>query len=49
MQNQFLSAYDKATTTGSNVRGWEDTLGGGDRDYNDLSRLHQASGHGWLV
>jgi hypothetical protein len=37
---------------GSNVWGWEDTFGGGDRDYNDLVvgfDFTSASGHGWLA
>jgi hypothetical protein len=37
---------------GVNTWGWEDTYGGGDRDYNDLVvqlDFTSASGHGWLV
>jgi hypothetical protein len=37
---------------GLNSWGWEDTLGGGDRDYNDLIvgiDFTSASGNGWLV
>lgn len=37
---------------GLNTWGWEDTYGGGDRDYNDLVvqlDFTSASGHGWLV
>ncbi|WP_421996441.1 DUF4114 domain-containing protein [Reyranella sp.] len=37
---------------GLNTWGWEDTFGGGDRDYNDLVvqlDFTSASGHGWLV
>ena len=37
---------------GANVVGWEDTMGGGDRDYNDLVvgiDFTSASGHQWLV
>ena len=37
---------------GSNTWGWEDTYGGGDRDFNDLIvqlDFTSASGHGWLV
>jgi hypothetical protein len=37
---------------GLNTWGWEDTYGGGDRDYNDLIvqiDFTSASGHGWLV
>lgn len=37
---------------GSNTWGWEDTRGGGDRDFNDLVvglDFTSASGHGWLV
>ena len=37
---------------GLNTWGWEDTKGGGDRDYNDLIvglDFASASGHGWLV
>jgi hypothetical protein len=37
---------------GSNVWGFEDTFGGGDRDYNDLVvglDFTSASGHGWLA
>ena len=37
---------------GLNTWGWEDTPGGGDRDYNDLIigiDFTSASGHGWLV
>jgi hypothetical protein len=37
---------------GLNTWGWEDTLGGGDRDYNDLVvqlDFTSASGHGWLA
>ncbi|CAN5776755.1 hypothetical protein BH11PSE3_BH11PSE3_39070 [soil metagenome] len=37
---------------GLNAWGWEDTKGGGDRDYNDLIvglDFTSASGHGWLV
>jgi hypothetical protein len=37
---------------GLNTYGWEDTLGGGDRDYNDLVvgvDFTSASGHGLLV
>jgi hypothetical protein len=37
---------------GSNVWGWEDTYGGGDRDYNDLVvgfDFTSKSGHGYLV
>ena len=39
-------------TTGLNTWGWEDTFGGGDRDFNDLIvqlDFTSASGHGWLV
>jgi hypothetical protein len=37
---------------GLNTWGWEDTPGGGDRDFNDLIvglDFTSASGHGWLV
>jgi hypothetical protein len=37
---------------GANTWGWEDTHGGGDRDFNDLVvqlDFTSASGHGWLV
>jgi hypothetical protein len=37
---------------GLNTWGWEDTLGGGDRDFNDLIvqlDFTSAAGHGWLV
>ncbi|MGD9879090.1 MAG: DUF4114 domain-containing protein [Reyranella sp.] len=37
---------------GLNAWGWEDTKGGGDRDYNDLVvglDFTSAYGHGWLV
>lgn len=37
---------------GLNTWGWEDTRGGGDRDYNDLVvgiDFTSAAGHGWLV
>lgn len=37
---------------GLNTWGWEDTFGGGDRDFNDLIvgiDFTSASGHGWLV
>ncbi|WP_421998315.1 DUF4114 domain-containing protein [Reyranella sp.] len=37
---------------GLNVWGWEDTYGGGDRDYNDLIvqlDFTSSAGHGWLV
>ena len=37
---------------GLNTWGWEDTLGGGDRDFNDLIvqlDFTSASGHGWLI
>jgi hypothetical protein len=37
---------------GANSWGWEDTLGGGDHDFNDLIvglDFTSASGHGWLV
>lgn len=37
---------------GLNTWGWEDTRGGGDRDFNDLIvglDFTSASGHGWLV
>ena len=37
---------------GLNTWGWEDTFGGGDRDYNDLVvqlDFTSAHGHGWLV
>jgi hypothetical protein len=37
---------------GLNTWGWEDTPGGGDRDYNDLIvglDFTSASGHGWLT
>jgi len=37
---------------GVNTWGWEDTYGGGDRDYNDLVvqfDFTSASGNGWLV
>jgi hypothetical protein len=37
---------------GLNTWGWEDTYGGGDRDYNDLVvglDFTSASGHGWLA
>jgi len=37
---------------GLNTWGWEDTYGGGDRDYNDLVvgiDFTSAAGHGWLV
>jgi hypothetical protein len=37
---------------GLNTWGWEDTKGGGDRDFNDLVvglDFTSASGHGWLV
>ncbi|MCA0303075.1 MAG: hypothetical protein LCH95_11800 [Proteobacteria bacterium] len=37
---------------GLNTWGWEDTWGGGDRDFNDLIvqlDFTSASGHGWLV
>ena len=36
---------------GLNTWGWEDQLGGGDRDYNDLIvglDFTSSSGHGWL-
>lgn len=37
---------------GANTWGWEDTKGGGDRDFNDLIvglDFTSASGHGWLI
>ena len=37
---------------GANTWGWEDTLGGGDRDYNDVVvqlDFTSAYGHGWLA
>ena len=37
---------------GLNTWGWEDTFGGGDRDFNDLVvqiDFTSASGHGWLA
>ena len=37
---------------GLNTWGWEDTYGGGDRDYNDLIvgiDFTSTSGHGWLT
>jgi len=37
---------------GLNTWGWEDTKGGGDRDFNDLVvglDFTSASGHGWLA
>jgi hypothetical protein len=37
---------------GLNTWGWEDTYGGGDRDFNDLTvqlDFTSASGHGWLI
>jgi hypothetical protein len=37
---------------GLNTWGWEDTKGGGDRDFNDLIvglDFTSASGHGWLA
>ncbi|MGE3652449.1 MAG: DUF4114 domain-containing protein, partial [Reyranellaceae bacterium] len=37
---------------GFNTWGWEDTHGGGDRDFNDLVvqlDFTSTSGHGWLV
>jgi hypothetical protein len=37
---------------GLNTWGWEDTRGGGDRDYNDLMvqlDFTSAAGHGWLA
>jgi hypothetical protein len=37
---------------GANTWGWEDTFGGGDRDFNDLIvqlDFTSASGHGWLI
>lgn len=37
---------------GLNTVGWEDTYGGGDRDYNDLVvqiDFTSAAGHGYLV
>ncbi|HZX82079.1 MAG TPA: DUF4114 domain-containing protein, partial [Reyranella sp.] len=37
---------------GLNTWGWEDTFGGGDRDFNDLIvqiDFTSASGHGWLI
>ena len=37
---------------GANTWGWEDTYGGGDRDYNDLVvqiDFTSAYGHGWLT
>ena len=37
---------------GPDTWGWEDTFGGGDRDFNDLVvqiDFTSASGHGWLV
>ena len=37
---------------GANTWGWEDTHGGGDRDYNDLVvqiDFTSAAGHGWLA
>jgi hypothetical protein len=37
---------------GLNTWGWEDTLGGGDRDFNDLIvqlDFTSSSGHGWLM
>ena len=37
---------------GLNSWGWEDTRGGGDRDYNDLVvglDFTSAAGHGWLA
>jgi hypothetical protein len=37
---------------GLNTWGWEDTFGGGDRDFNDLVvqiDFTSANGHGWLV
>jgi len=37
---------------GANTWGWEDTFGGGDRDFNDLIvqlDFTSTSGHGWLI
>ena len=37
---------------GLNTWGWEDTFGGGDRDFNDLVvqlDFTSAHGHGWLA
>jgi hypothetical protein len=37
---------------GLNTWGWEDTFGGGDRDFNDLIvqlDFTSAAGHGWLI
>jgi hypothetical protein len=37
---------------GLNTWGWEDTYGGGDRDYNDLVvqlDFTSAKGHGWIA
>ena len=37
---------------GLNTWGWEDTYGGGDRDYNDMVvqlDFTSASGHGWIA
>jgi len=37
---------------GFNTWGWEDTRGGGDRDFNDLIvqlDFTSSSGHGWLI
>jgi hypothetical protein len=37
---------------GLNTWGWEDTYGGGDRDYNDLVvqlDFTSKSGHGWIA
>jgi hypothetical protein len=37
---------------GLNTWGWEDTLGGGDHDYNDMIvqlDFTSASGHGWIA
>jgi hypothetical protein len=37
---------------GANLWGWEDTYGGGDRDYNDLVvqlDFTSTAGHGWLA
>jgi hypothetical protein len=37
---------------GLNTWGWEDTYGGGDRDYNDLIvqlDFTSAAGHGWIA
>ena len=37
---------------GLNTWGWEDTFGGGDRDFNDLVvqiDFTSTSGHGWLT